>query len=225
MEACRRLLTKMEIKVTNFRERIHALFFDKSALNQVAGMVRDDIHSWYASLPEDWFDNTSPFPDGTPRHEGKRTFMAPLSTAWKYETHNNEFSVYFAKHRPEGGNWGLRLQQYGGEIRPVKKRALTIPVTAEARGLSARAYQAKTGHDLFVVKGEAAKKNPDIVGSLVWEDPEGDLHAAYVLRKRSEVPPLKKRRGHDAIPTDDQLTKWAVRAYNNFLKYSDYGRP
>lgn len=210
----------MEIKITNFRERISALFFNDAIKQAVAEDVRNDIHSWYASLPENWFDNTEPFPDGTPRHAGKRTFMAPLSTAWRYKTDPNGFSVYFMNQRPDGGNWGLRLQQLGGEIVPKKARALTIPVTAEAKGRSARQFTTDTGKSLFMVKGEAAKKNPDVIGSLVWEDPEGDLHAAYVLRKRSEVPPLKKRRGHDAIPTEEQLTEWAVRAYNKFLKFS-----
>lgn len=220
MEACRRLLKTMEIQITNFRERISALFFGEDMLKRVAADVRNQIHAWYAQLPEDWFDNPEPFPDGTPRHAGKRTFMAPLSTAWKYELQNNGFNIYFMEKRPDGGNWGLRLQQLGGVITPKKKRALTIPVTAEARGRSARQFTADTGKNLFMVKGEAAKKNPDVIGSLVWEDPEGDLHAAYVLRKRSEVPPLKKRRGHDAIPSNEQLSDWAVRAYNNFLKYS-----
>lgn len=210
----------MEIQITNFRERISALFFGEEMLKRVAEDVRDQIHSWYAQLPEDWFDNPEPFPDGTPRHAGKRTFMAPLSTAWKYELQGNGFNIFFINNRPDGSNWGLRLQHLGGEITPKNKRALTIPVTAEAKGRSARQFTTDTGKNLFVVKGEAAKKNPDVIGSLVWEDPEGDLHAAYVLRKRSEVPSLKKRRGHDAIPTDEQLSDWAVLAYNDFLKYS-----
>ncbi len=209
----------MEIQITNFRERILALFFGEDMLKRVAEDVRNQIHAWYAQLPEDWFDNTEPFPDGTPRHAGKRTFMAPLSTEWKYELQNNGFNIYFKKKRSDGSNWGLRLQQLGGVITPKKKRALTIPMTAEAKGRSVRQFTTDTGKNLFMVKGEAAKKNPDVIGSLVWEDPEGDLHAAYVLRKRSEVPPLKKRRGHDAIPTDEQLSDWAVRSFNNYLKY------
>ena len=208
----------MEIQITNFRERISALFFSDDVLKNVAEGVSNQIHSWYAHLPEDWFDNPEPFPDGTPRHAGKCTFMAPLSTSWKYELQNNGFNIYFMEKRANGGNWGLRLQQLGGEITPKKKRALTIPVTAEAKGRSARQFTADTGKKLFMVKGEAAKKNPDVIGSLVWEDPMGDLHAAYVLRKRSVVPPLKERRGHDAIPSNEQLGDWAVLAYNKYLK-------
>lgn len=181
------------------------------AIGNVATLVRDEVHAWYANLPEDWFDNTASFPDGTPRHAGKRTFMRPLSTNWKTEAQGSGFSIYFDTKR-EGAPWGLRLQQYGDTITPEKKRALTIPVTAEAKGVSARVFQTKTGKDLFLVKGDAAKRNPDMVGSLVWEDPAGALHAAYVLRTRSEVPPLKKRRGHDAIPTEDEIMGWTKQA-------------
>lgn len=189
------------------------------AKREVSTAVRDNLHNWYANLPEDWFDNPNSFPDGTPRHAGKRTFMKPLSTAWRAELTNDGFNLSFS-HTRDGGPWGLRLQQYGGEIRPVRKRALTIPVTAAARGLSARAFQAKTGNKLFLVKGEAAKKNPDVIGSLVWEDPAGDLHAAYVLRKRSQVPPLRERRGHDAIPSNQQIQEWTIAAYNRYLTFS-----
>ena len=209
----------MEIKITNFRERISALFLNKEALSIVAEEVRNSINSWYANLPENWFDNTDPFPDGTPRHDGKRTFMIPLSTSWEHKAQKNEFNIFFNKRREDGSNWGLRLQQYGGEITPKRKRALTIPVTAEAKGRTVRQFSTDTGKKLFVVKGDAAKKDPDIIGSLVWEDPMGALHAAYVLRKRSNVPPLKERRGHDAIPTNEQLGDWTVKAYNNYLKH------
>ena len=146
--------------------------------------------------------------------------MPPLSESWKYVLTENGFDLdfYFQKRNDKVGPWGLRLQHYGGEIRPVKKRALTIPVTAEARGLSARAFQAKTGKKLFMVKTKKAK-DPSHIGSLVWEDPMGDLHAAYVLRSRTYVPPLRERRGHEAIPTDEQLQEWSARAYTNYLRF------
>lgn len=187
-------------------------------LADIAEVVRTEVQGWYANLPENWFDNTEPFPDGTPRHGGKRTFMRPLSTSWQTELRADGFNVYFLNPRTDGSPWGLRLQQYGGTITPVKKKALTIPVTAEARGVSARTFQQQTGKNLFVVKGDAAKRNPDVVGSLVWEDPAGDLHAAYVLRKRSEVPPLKERRGHDAIPSEQQIVEWTRNAYIDYFE-------
>ena len=206
---------RIDVQLSGFGLKL----WSDEARTEVANAVRDELHSWYANLPEDWFDNPEPFPDGTPRHAGKRTFMRPLSTAWRAELTAEGFALTFA-HTRDGGPWGLHLQQYGNDdIRPVKKKALTIPVTADARGLSVRAFQAKTGRNLFVVKGEAAKKNPDVIGSLVWEDPAGALHAAYVLRKRSQVPPLKERRGHDAIPSEQQMLEWTRDAYTTYLTY------
>lgn len=203
----------MQLTIPEFSERVRRLVWNEAVLADVALSTKNAVQSWYAHLPEDWFDNPEPFPDGTPRHGGKRTFMAPLSTDWLVALKDGGFDLFFAKRRNDGSLWGLRLQQYGGEIRPKKKRALTIPVTAEARGHTVRAFEAATGRRLFLVKGEAAKRNPDAIGSLVWEDPAGDLHAAYVLRKRSKVPPLRERRGHDAMPSEEQLKKWAADAY------------
>ena len=214
------LFEQMKVEITNFRERISALFFGGDVLEKVAETTRNSVQNWYKKLPQDWFDNPKPFPDGTPRHGGKRTFMKPLRDSWHVVLHENGFDLdfYFQKRNDQIGPWGLRLQHYGGEIRPVKKRALTIPVTAEAKGLSARDFQQKTGKKLFMVKTKKAK-DPSHIGSLVWEDPMGDLHAAYVLRSRTYVPPLRERRGHEAIPTDEQLQEWSARAYTNYLRF------
>lgn len=214
----------MRVEIPEFRVRVSGLFWNESVLKFVAQSTRDSVHEWYGSLPPDWFDNPAPFPDGTPRHAGVRTFMAPLSQHWHYALKENGFDLdfYFQRKNEDKGPHGLRLQHYGGEIKPVRRRALTIPVTADARGLSARAFETKYSRKLFMVRGKKAK-DAGHIGSLVWEDPHGDLHAAYVLRKRSYVPPLKQRRGHDAIPTNKQLMTWAARAYADYLKYfSDY---
>lgn len=208
----------MRVEIGNFRERVGALFWGMGVLEFVASGTNECVKEWYASLPEDWFDNPEPFPDGTPRHGGKRSFMAPLSTGWKYVLRESGFDLNFASPRKDGAMaHGLRLQQYGGEIVPKRKRALTIPVTAEARGRSVRVFESETGKRLFLVKGEVAKRNPDMIGSLVWEEPMGDLHAAYVLRKRANVPPLRERRGHDALPGRELLLRWAAECYTKAL--------
>lgn len=218
------LFEQMQVAIDQFSQRVQALFFGEPEMVQyVAKWTRDRLHAWYSSLPEDWFDNPEPFPDGTPRHGGARTFMAPLSTKWYEVIEKNGFSLNFDEKRKVEGKtsmvWGLRLQQYGDTITPVEKKALTIPVTAEARGVSAKRFEQKTGHRLFKVKKKDAK-DPSHIGSLVWEDPGGDLHAAYVLRTRAEVKPLKERRGHDAIPSQKQLGEWAADSYLKFVKYS-----
>ena len=215
----------MKVEIDQFRQRVQALFFGEgdSMLKYVAEFTRDRLHKWYGSLPNDWFDNPQPFPDGTPRHEGVRTFMIPLSTAWKYAVAENGFELTFDEKRKVPGRgstvWGLRLQQYGQVIKPVGKKALTIPVTAEARGRTAQMFEQATGHKLFVVKKREAK-DPNHIGSLVWEDPCGVLHAAFVLRKSADVKPLRERRGHDAIPSAEQLGKWAADSYLKYLKHS-----
>lgn len=214
----------MEVNVDQFTSKIKLLFFNEKAMDFVARGTRNSLHEWYADLPEDWFDNPEPFPDGTPRHGGTRSFMEPLKTAWQYSITDAGFHLTFDEKRKEAGkasqNWGLALQQYGDTITPVEKKALTIPVTAEARKRSVKMYQEATGHKLFAVKRKDAK-DPSHVGSLVWEDPMGELHAAYVLRTRAEVKPLKERRGHDALPSSESLTEWAVKAYNLYLKHSN----
>lgn len=210
----------MQVDIPDFRAKVSALFFNEQVLEAVASDVTSSVREWYAELPEDWFDNPAPFPDGTPRHAGARSFMYPLSESWEYQIAENGlgFSVNFMKFRTQDGtrsNWGLRLQQFGGWIRPVKKKVLTIPVTADARGKTAREFQAEYGRKLFAVGKEDGQK----LGTLVWEDPAGDLNAAYVLRKSAYVKPLKERRGHDAIPSEKQLQEWAAKSYSNYLKY------
>ena len=213
----------MKVEIDQFRQRVQALFFGENMLTQIARDTRDAVHAWYAKLPEDWFDNPKPFPDGTPRHDGVRTFMAPLRSAWEWAVADNGFEITFAETRKVPGKsstaWGLRLQQYGQVIKPVEKKALTIPVTAEARGRTAKMFEQATGHKLFVVKKREAK-DPNHIGSLVWEDPGGELHAAFVLRKSADVKPLRERRGHDAIPSAEQLGEWAADSYLKYLKYS-----
>lgn len=158
------------------------------------------MKEWYLALPEDWFDNPDPYPDGTSRRLRPRRFMRALTRHWYHEVSEDGggFSLFFKSPREDSVPWGLRLQQEGGEILPRRKRALTIPVTAEARGVSARRFEQVTGEKLFLLKGE--NLDPDDIGSLVYEGEDGKVHAAYKLRKRSEIPSLLKRRGHNAMP-------------------------
>lgn len=211
----------MQVNIPDFKSTLQALFFGEKGKEFIAQNTVKSIQSWYQDLPEDWFDNPDPFPDGTPRHAGARSFMYPLGTSWEYEVDNNTLSFNFKHTRNKNGstsNWGLRLQQLGGWIRPVKKKALTIPVTADARGKTVREFQAQYGRKLFKVGKDDGHK----LGTLVWEDPAGDLKAAYVLRKSSYVKPLKERRGHDALPSNEQLQEWAAQHYADFLYSIEY---
>lgn len=166
--------------------------------------LEEAIKQWYQRLPETWFDSRRKnFPDGTPRHGGPRRFMQALTRAWTAERPGKgQVELQFRQEREDGTPWGLRLQEYGGEIRPRNVWALTIPLTAEARGRRAAEFS-QTVHKLFAVN--VKKANGDKAGTLVWKDENGSLHAAYALRKRAVIKPLKQRRGHHGVPTKNQL--------------------
>lgn len=204
------------ITLTDLEKRL--LNMTQNALPDVAEETRQRVQRWYAKLPADWFDNPEPFEDGTPRHAGARTFMQPLKSSWQWELDANAFSVFFKHNRTEDGSnssWGLRLQQYGGIIKPVRKKALTIPVTADARGKRVRTFEKYYNRKLFLVGKEKAQGQ----GTLMWEDPAGELHAAYVLRRSSKVPSLRERRGHDAIPSEKEIAGWAKESFINRINH------
>lgn len=207
-----------EVTLGQFKERLTKAFHGE-AVKHVARETRNAVQRWYAKLPKDWFDSTEEtFPDGTPRHGGVRTFMHPLNTEWQHEIDETGFTVFFKKNRLQNegpSDWGLRLQQYGGTITPKKKRALTIPVTAEARGMRASTFEKKYGRNLFVV----GRNREQGEGTLAWEDDAGKLHAAFVLRKKSVVKSLRERRGHDAIPSEKEIAEWATE---NFIHYINF---
>lgn len=172
------------------------------AVKTAAEKTVDAVKAWYTALPADYFDNPEPFPDGTPRHGGTRSFMMRLGSSWFVESEDEKsYNIFFFNNRDNGAPWGLRLQHYGDDIEPKNARALTIPVTAEARGRRAAEFAAELQRDLFVV-GRDGEENE---GTLCWRDDQGQLHAAYLLRKRATIKPLEERLGRPALPPDDYL--------------------
>ena len=188
----------------------------REAMDRAAEDTAEKVREYYRKLPEDWFDSPeTSFPDGTPKHGRGRTFMRALSTHWQTAgVSASGFSLVFRATRDNGSPWGLRLQEYGGTIRPKNARALTIPLTAEARGRRASEYSAGV-HPLFAV---GTKKSGGKGGTLVWKDDAGQLHAAYALRKSVEIAPLIKRRHHHGIPTEHQLRRMAAPALLEAIK-------
>ena len=174
-------------------------------MQRTAQRTAESIKEWYAALPENYFDSTnSSFPDGTSKRSSARSFMRPLSTAWKSEdVTDSSFAVSFRQNRSGGSPWGLRLHQYGGVITPKRARALTIPLTAEARGL--RVAEFVTRHALFCLGKKGGKGS-----ALAYRDEDGSVHLAYALRSSVSIPSLRSRRGHDAIPTAEQLRALAT---------------
>ena len=175
------------------------------AMKVTATGTQRALSEWYASLPEDYFDSANgSFPDGTSKHGGARSFMAALSSSWRVENVGEDgFTLSFRNPRENGSPWGLRLHQYGGTIRPKNARALTIPMTAEARGM--RVAEFVTHRALFKIgrQGDATH------GILAYREKDGTPHAAYALRGSAYVAPLRQRRGHDAVPNKAQMVDMA----------------
>jgi hypothetical protein len=102
----------------------------------------------------------------------------------------------------------FRIHYYGGTIKPGPgKKALTIPLIPEARGLFARSYEAATGHDLFIIKGK----------SNLYEKTTNGIRAVYALKKSVFIP-----QDHDALPATadieaalaEETADWIKRQIN-----------
>ena len=159
------------------------------------------IRTWYSSNPESWFDGPEHPPDRP------RSYMRGIIAGWHEGTDSHALHAVFMSGSDT--HYGLRLHQYGGTIRPVTRKALTIPIDPRARSVRAREFESIVGSRLFIVRGSAER------AILAWRD--GDtLRPAYALRKSSRVPSLRERRGYDALPSKDEL---AAIARDLFLSY------
>ncbi len=167
----------------------------REAIAEAAGQgALEMVRRWYRTLPADYFDGLN-HPDGRPR-----TFAHQLGNFWELaNVTENSATIRFSATTPP--HYGLALHQYGGTIVPKKAKALTIPVDPQAHGLSVKGY-ATSIHKIFFVRKVDAP-DADYLGSLCYKDPTGALHAAFVLRKRATIKPLKERRGHDALPATE----------------------
>lgn len=202
----------MQVTVSNYNWIKDSLFqgVREEVIRHAAQGAEQAIKGWYRRLPEDYFDGPN-HPAG-----GARTFMQPLSSAWYAELEDDGFTLYFQHNRENGSPWGLRLHQYGGDIRPKNKIALTIPIDPRAHGLRAETFAEKF-HELFVIDNP---KGSEHMGVLAFEDDHGEVHAAYSLRRSSHVDSLKKRRGHDAIPSEETLANMIQPYFSAALNYA-----
>lgn len=69
-------------------------------------------------------------------------------------------------------------------IRPTNAKALTVPVSDEAKGRRAGEFE-QGGRELFTLD---IVGDPDTVGLLGYAEEDGDFHALFVLRSKVEQP-------------------------------------
>lgn len=127
---------------------------------------------------------------------GQRThFYAAAAGQTFWTASANEAEVTVAKD-------GIRQRLLGGEIKPVKAKALTIPVNPLAYGRRA----AEFGDELRLVIFGGTSPNPNRIGMLVLgADAQAPIY--YILA-------LKVTQGPDpsVLPTDDEMLTEAVGA-------------
>lgn len=163
------------------------------------------IREWYSNKPDDYFDTPGKHPDGR-----ARSYMRGVISGWREGDDAGALHAVFMAG--SGTRYGLRLHQYGGTIRPVTRRALTIPIDPQARGVRAREFEYIVGSRLFVLRNSEPGR-----AILAWQDDNGEVHAAYALRLSSYVPPLRDRRGYDALPGEQELAQIAQELFVAFL--------
>lgn len=98
-------------------------------------------------------------------------------------------------------------KEFGGTIRPKNAKALTIPVSDEARGKRASEFEGG-GRDLFVL----GRDKGDTIGLLGYS--EGNrFHALFVLRKRvvQDPDPWWPTPAQTLRTGNDEASRWAQR--------------
>lgn len=168
----------------------------------------DAIREWYRDKPDSFFD-------GPDHPAGKaRAYMRGVIIGWMAgDSTTDALHAIFKGANPDGVAYGLRLHQLGGTIRPTNKLALAIPVAPSAHGLRPFEFEQSLHRKLFLIKKHT---EPEKIGTLAWSDASG-VHAAYVLRKSVHIPPLKERRGYDALPSDAELASMAREVLTDWL--------
>lgn len=86
----------------------------------------------------------------------------------------------------------------GGTIRPKRKKYLTVPLIAEARGMMASVYSQNTGHKLFTIPGKSA---------LFEQSGEG-VRAVYALIRSVTMGPWPKAVPDNEVIADGFLKRW-----------------
>jgi len=112
---------------------------------------------------------------------------------------------------------GANLQQFGGEVRPVRARALTIPIAEEARGKRAMEFE-RPGRPLFVPKGTNVLGYSRRTGR--GKNAASVFVPLYALRASAQVP------ASPWFPSDRRLRALAVEAMRWLWnrEHADWGR-
>lgn len=108
---------------------------------------------------------------------------------------------------------GIALKVYGGTVRPVEKRALTIPIHPEAYGRRADTVESITGRKLW--RFQPKKTGPAFLARSLGDD---QIRLLYVLKASVTMRP-----DPDALPSVAAMEQSALKAAQDQLQ-SDIAR-
>jgi len=134
-------------------------------LSRIAGKLRN-----LTPLHKTWGNSVAKTARNAARAKGGKHFWDELARAISVSEISDSGATVSADH------YAAAQKQYGGEIRPKNAKALTIPISPEAKGKRASEF---AGRDLFVIKS----KSPDTKGILGYSS-AGQFVGLFVLRTR-----------------------------------------
>ena len=128
---------------------------------------------------KNWANSVAIEARGNARKKGGRRYWQELARSIRVK------SISATEAEISSDYKGAVIKQYGGEIRPVNAKALTVPISSEARGRTAYEIE-RTGKKLFVISQKTG--DPGTVGVLGYtrtrKSGDSDFRPLFVLRTR-----------------------------------------
>lgn len=128
---------------------------------------------------KNWANSVAIEARGNAREKGGRRYWQELARSIRVK------SISATEAEISSDYKGAVIKQYGGEIRPVNAKALTVPISPEAKGRTAYEIE-RTGKKLFVISQKTG--DPGTVGVLGYartrKSGDSDFRPLFVLRTR-----------------------------------------
>lgn len=134
---------------------------------------------------KNWANSAAMDARGNARAKGGRRYWKDLARSIQVRQVSETAAVV------SSSQIGAALKQYGGIVRPVTARALTIPITDEAKGKTAYELE-RPDRPLFVVSEKTG--DPGTIGVLGYAKKTrkknvSAFHPLFVLRKYAKMKP------------------------------------
>ncbi len=143
-------------------------------VRQLVGQLKNKL-----AFVKNWANSAAMEARNNARAKGGRRYWRDLARSIQVQSGSESAVDVGTDHK------GAALKQYGGEIRPVNAKALTIPIAPEAKDRSAYDFE-RSGKELFVVSERSG--DPATVGILGYaksrKNGNADFQPLFALRTR-----------------------------------------